>query len=214
LTALLVSLVATIFVLPSLVSAGETPSLVVQVLFQIFFTLIFASGILASTTSRAAAVVSSLICGVAIALFWVNQLMPSRQFAVGQTAGAASASALLTAFVLRQVFREGTITLQRIQGAVAVYLLLGLAWGNVYELIELIRPGAFRLPEPPANSADRAITLAYYSFVTLTTMGYGDIVPVHPAARSAAILEALAGQLFPAILIARLVAMEISSRQR
>jgi voltage-gated potassium channel Kch len=56
--------------------------------------------------------------------------------------------------------------------------------------------------------------LAYYSFVTLTTVGYGDITPVHPVARSLAIAEALVGQLYPAILIARLVAMEIESRRR
>jgi voltage-gated potassium channel Kch len=68
--------------------------------------------------------------------------------------------------------------------------------------------GAFRLGE----GRDPRLELTYYSFVTLTTVGYGDITPLIPAARSLAIAEALIGQLFPAILIARLVSMEIAAR--
>ena len=95
-----------------------------------------------------------------------------------------------------------------------MYLLLGVAWAGIYELIGGIWPGAFRFSEAPRSRAELTASLAYYSFVTLTTMGYGDITPLHPAARSAAILEALTGQLFPAILIGRLVAMELSARER
>jgi voltage-gated potassium channel Kch len=111
--------------------------------------------------------------------------------------------------VLTQVFRQGPITFHRIQGAIAAYLLLGLAWANAYDLIELARPGALRFPE---GGGPTPIRLVYFSFVTLTTVGYGDITPIHPAARSLAIAEALVGQLFPAILIGRLVSMEIASR--
>ena len=95
-----------------------------------------------------------------------------------------------------------------------MYLLLGLAWAGLYELIRGIWPDAFRFSEVPHSRPELAAALAHYSFVTLTTMGYGDITPLHPAARSAAILEALTGQLFPAILIGRLVAMELSARER
>jgi voltage-gated potassium channel Kch len=111
--------------------------------------------------------------------------------------------------VLTQVFRQGPVTFHRIQGAIAAYLLLGLAWANAYELIELARPGALRFPD---GGGPTPIRLIYFSFVTLTTVGYGDITPLHPTARSLAISEALVGQLFPAILIARLVSMEIASR--
>ena len=86
-----------------------------------------------------------------------------------------------------RVARGPHLTLQRIQGAVAVYLLLGVAWAGIYELIGGIWPGAFRFSEAPRSRAELTASLAYYSFVTLTTMGYGDITPLHPVARSAAI---------------------------
>ena len=96
------------------------------------------------------------------------------------------------------------MTLHRVQGAVAAYLLLGLVWGYAYQLVAALAPGAF------ANAVatpGQDHNLIYFSFVTLTTVGYGDVTPVHPAARSLALMEALTGQLYPAILLARLVTL-------
>jgi hypothetical protein len=113
------------------------------------------------------------------------------------------------------VFREGPVTWYRIQGAVAFYLLLGLAWAGAYELIELHWPNAFAPPPSTMmnQSEDPTARFVYFSFVTLTTVGYGDVTAVHPLARSLVTLEALMGQLFPAILLARLVSMELYHRQ-
>jgi len=107
-----------------------------------------------------------------------------------------------------EVFRRGAVNQHRILGAVAVYLLIGLAWASAYELLHFVRPGAFgsALAAEPAPQ-----TWIYYSFVTLTTMGYGDITPVHPVARSLAIAEALIGQLYLAITLARLVSLRESA---
>jgi len=211
-SALLGSLIAVIFVIPPLTSSGEAQSLLVQGLSQAFFTLIFVSGIVATSPSRSVFAAAAVVMGAAVVLFWVYYFVPDPTLGAWKAGSAALAAAFLTVLVVQQVFREGPITLQRIQGAVAVYLLLGLVWANVYVLIEQASPGAFRLPESSPNRAVLLPSLGYYSFVTLTTVGYGDIIPVHPAARSAAILEALVGQLFPAILIARLVAMELGAR--
>jgi len=208
LSVLLGSLVVLIFVIPPLrVRTEATASLLVQ----IFFTLVFVSGLSATTPGRAA---GTVILAGAIALFWLDYFNPRAGLGVWTVFARLVAVSLLTALVIRQVFREGPITLQRIQGAVAVYLLLGVVWAGIYELIGGIWPGAFRFSEAPRSRSELSASLAYYSFVTLTTMGYGDITPLHPAARSAAILEALTGQLFPAILIARLVAMELAARGR
>jgi hypothetical protein len=122
--------------------------------------------------------------------------------------------ALLAAMVLIQVFREGPITGYRIQGSIAAYLLLGLTWTEIYDLIYVSVPGAFKFASAADEVTRHRHDLLYYSFVTLTTMGYGDIVPAHPIARSLAIAEALVGQLYPAILIARLVSMQISSGRK
>jgi voltage-gated potassium channel Kch len=115
----------------------------------------------------------------------------------------------LAGLVLFQVFRQGPVTVRRIQGATAAYLLLGLAWASAFEIALLSRSDAFRFPEGKGGGPT---SLLYYSFVTLTTVGYGDITPVSPAARSLAVGEALVGQLFPAILIARLVSLELTGR--
>jgi voltage-gated potassium channel Kch len=122
---------------------------------------------------------------------------------------------MLSVVVLRQVFREGPITMQRIMGAVVVYLLLALMWAHAYKLVELRRPGSFNSAGVSAvdHDFDPKTRLIYFSFTTLTTLGYGDITPVHPIARSLVMLEALIGQLFPVILIARLVSMELYYRR-
>ena len=122
--------------------------------------------------------------------------------------------AILSVIVLLQVFREGPITIHRITGAIAVYLLIGLMWSFLYHFIALQSPEAFKLPASLGTyTADTLQSnLLYFSFVTLTTLGYGDILAVHPSARMLVMLEALTGQLFPAILLARLVSLEILHR--
>jgi hypothetical protein len=122
---------------------------------------------------------------------------------------------LLAMVLAVQVFKEERVTANHIQGAVAIYLLLGLMWGFLYEATVLQDPGAFvRASSSLPDSVDMLKRdLLYYSFTTLTTVGYGDIVPVHPFVRMLAVLEAIVGQLFPAILITWLVSMQIMHRR-
>jgi len=206
---LLGSLVVTIFVVP-LVRSHVAAAILVQV----FFGIILVSGLGATTRHRATRVFGTATFAAAIGLFWADHFRPGMGLYVWTPLARIGVLVLLIGLVVRQVFREGPITLQRIQGAVAVYMLLGLMWQALYEAICAVWPDAFRFSQEPATQQDLTASLAYYSFVTLTTMGYGDIAPVHPAARSAAILEALTGQLFPAILIARLVGMELAGDER
>lgn len=105
--------------------------------------------------------------------------------------------------LLARVFRPGRVTAHRILGAVAVYVLLGVAWGTAFQLLVVIRPDAVLAGSQPA-SLDEAMWL---SFITLTTTGYGDVLPTSPMARSLAVFEAIVGVLYPAILISRLVSL-------
>jgi hypothetical protein len=123
---------------------------------------------------------------------------------------------MLTLVLIGRVFQDGAVTRARVQGAVAAYLLIGLVWANFYRLCYLLLPGSFQIAAPAPGQPFQPIDsqLTYFSYVTLTTLGYGDIVPIHPTPRMLAILEALVGQLFPATLLARLVSLQISERKR
>ena len=117
--------------------------------------------------------------------------------------------------VLFHVFREGPITAHRIRGAIVAYMLFGLIWAQSYLLIELYSPNSFNingLPDVPLIHQLTA-SLIYFSFVTLTTIGYGDITAINPFARALVMFEGLMGQLFPAILIARLVSLQIYQKE-
>jgi hypothetical protein len=100
--------------------------------------------------------------------------------------------------------RPGAVTDDRIFVSVSLYLLLGMLWFSLYNLLEAIHPGSFALQSTPLSSLPRG-TLIYLSLATLTTLGYGDIVPITPIARMVAALEAVAGVLYIAITVARLV---------
>ena len=112
--------------------------------------------------------------------------------------------------VIKQVFERGKVTRSKIEGAAVIYLLLGIIWGRVYTLIELVSPGAFHFPEVPNGVFGLYRYITYYSFMTLTTTGYGDVIPVHPLTRGLAVLESCVGIFFPSILLARLVSLEIT----
>jgi Ion channel len=112
--------------------------------------------------------------------------------------------------VLIQTFKEGPITSHRIRGSIVVYLLISLIFGVLYHIITITDCGA---SFHGLKSSDRK-ELMYYSLITLTSVGYGDISPVLAVARSLSTLEALVGQLYPAILIARLVSMQFDSSRK
>ena len=122
------------------------------------------------------------------------------------------ACGFLGALLLARVMRDGRINLNRIMGAIGSYLLIGIVFTQAYRLLAEFIDGAFAIGGAPADFAAISYKLSYYSFITLTSTGYGDITPVHPYARSLATMEALAGNLYLTVLVARLVGLEIDWR--
>jgi len=123
--------------------------------------------------------------------------------------------------ILRYLFAAERISLDTICASLCVYLVLGVLWSSVYCIVEALEPGSFAfsfaedLPEDGQRglmrlSGERAVFPLYYSFVTMTTLGYGDIAPISSAARMLSAIEAIMGQLYLAVLVARLVGLHIS----
>jgi hypothetical protein len=116
--------------------------------------------------------------------------------------------------LLRYLFRPGLVTFDTLSASLCVYLLLGLCWENVFTAVETLRPGSFvRTVPAPVRSGQvdtdtqRSMEMLYFSFATLSTVGYGDIVPVTATARMLAVTAAMAGQGYLLVMVSRLVGM-------
>jgi hypothetical protein len=195
-------LVFLVFVLPPLRPPGSGRGLAGDVA----YALLLVSGVLALGERGPSRAVLMLVAVITIAMDLGSWVFP---VPASWVLGTSLVSLLVfLVVVLGQTLRRGPVTHHRILGAVAAYLLLGVIWAYAYALLSLLRPGAF---SGPVNPADGPRAWLYYSFVTLTTVGYGDVLPVHPAARSLAILEAVTGSLYLATLVARLVSLVVTA---
>ena len=113
--------------------------------------------------------------------------------------------------ILRRIFEHPVVTSATVSASLAVYLVFGVVWAQGYRLVEHFYPNSFTgLSGGEVVEVQR--DLFYYSYVTLATLGYGDIGPVSPVARSLAITEAIVGQLYLVVLVAGLVGMGLSHR--
>jgi hypothetical protein len=189
-----------------------------SIILQIIFALLLVSGVISVSRSWFSILSSSIITTSAVLVHVATFLYPQYHY-------LPVVDVLLTTFVLgifslmlfARVIRPGPASRHRVQGAIAIYLLLALFWAHMYTLIELLNPGAFKFYDlselGPVTAENLIRTFIYYSIITLTTVGYGDIIPIAPLARSFASAEAFTGQLFPVVLIARLVASDLAHRK-
>ncbi len=205
LTGLLISLVG--FLALYSVEGLET----IKLLSHVLFSLIIVSGVLAVFTHRWMRFFAIFLAVAILAGNWASEVQPSKFLAILNAGLGFFYLGFLLAVLMVQVFGESQVTRHRVRGAIAVYLIFGLMWALLYQVLALTMPGAFNLPgnvtlDDPGR-LQRALT--YYSFITMTTLGYGDITPVLPVARTLAMFEALVGQLYPAITLARLVSLAV-----
>ena len=193
-----------------------------RLVFMALFDLVFLAGLVAMWRSRTWSWLGTALATPALVTIWGGVLFPESLLRTDPTIAAigslfmASFLALLVLFILRDLFSSQDVTSDQLCGAVSVYLLLGVTWGYLFNSIEIFSPGSFEIPRQllTAPLAEQGIlqrdgVLFYYSFVTLTTLGYGDISPVAPTAQMAAMWEAIIGQVYLAILVARLVGMHL-----
>ena len=151
----------------------------------------------------------------AFSLFFATLILRTQQKHITLDICLEAAAWLLVALVIiwvvtRAVFAPGRITYHRVVGAVLLYLSIGFVFVALFTLVGALSPGSYS----GLTVTDRVFLpsdFVYFSFSTLTTVGYGDIVPVHPFARSLSNVEAILGMLYPATLLARLVSLETGS---
>ena len=183
-----------------------------------YFGIAFAPVLIATVyvVSRSPTALAATL--IATALFIVVTVLRLRQPSLTdiylETGAWMIVGLTLCVVVTRAVFAPGRITFHRIIGAVLLYLSVGITFMALFSLVALMVPNAFTGLGPLQDNLSVLSNVIYFSFVTLTSVGYGDIAPLHPVARSLANVEAIIGQLYPATLLARLVTLEIEGRQR
>jgi hypothetical protein len=208
LTALTIMLAILLFVVGPLQAAGVAEAHHFGIAFGI--VLVAAVFIVSDSWIAVAAIL------IAVVLIIVATVMRLRQSSVVDIYLDATAWMItgltLSVVVARAVFAPGQVTFHRVIGAVLLYLNIGLIFVALYCFVALLQPNAFTGLGAIQDNLALAGNLIYFSFVTLTSVGYGDIVPLHPYARGLANVEAIIGQLYPATLLARLVTLELESR--
>jgi D-alanyl-lipoteichoic acid acyltransferase DltB (MBOAT superfamily) len=117
---------------------------------------------------------------------------------------------LLCARLLLRVFSRGRMTVRRLMGAVIVYLLAAIIFAIFFDATERLAPGAFNLGPDPSPTAPHGVRFFYLSVITLTSVGFGDLTPLHPIARSLVMLEALLGQIYMTVVLGWLVSLQIA----
>lgn len=210
---ILIVTLAGVLLLHSLSRYVALGSVVSRVLVTLTLLMVFLA-VFKGKRERAVAFVAT---AAGIVVIWAHHVAPvSLQYPL--EAAHYVLQALFIGFavvvILANVLKQKRVTADEVLGAVCGYLLAGAFFGNVYALIELFSPGSFSLTQQFAeqlgNWDGRISLFNYFSLVTLTTVGYGDVTPVHGPARTFALLEAVFGQFYIAVLVAQLVGLRLA----
>jgi len=173
--------------------------------------LLFLALVAGAWTTRTGTFVRSSIIVVGVGIFLESVFHLGEQSSwikAGRYGLQATALLVVTISIVKDVLGGGKVDANRVMGSACIYLLFGIIWSNLYTVVEVLSPGAFKLVEPTWEVM--RFDLWYFSMVTLTTLGYGDITPIAPMAKSLAVVEAVTGQLILVILVARTVGLHTS----
>ncbi|MHC4317888.1 MAG: potassium channel family protein [Planctomycetota bacterium] len=202
------------------VEPGGLPRLAESVTAGLFFAMLLSA--VNAVSQRGIVIVAALLLVVLLVVLWiVNQFVDSRWIAVVAEADAAILLGFTITVLFGYLFRTDHVTWNTIAASLCIYLLMIVLWAEVYAIVALLDPAAFKLPADYISvgayknfSGQGSAIALYYSLVTMTTLGYGDIVPVSPPARALAGMQAVTGQLYIAVLVARLVGLHIAQSRR
>ena len=181
---------------------------------EILLAVTLVASAVCAASGRLQLVIGLVLAGIAQFGLFLQQFGPEPALAAVRPLFAFGFFVYVTVLMLRRIFLgTSRVTVETICGALAAYLMLGLLWAFAYSVLEALEPGSFMF----GNAGDEGPPLSRligFSFVTLTTLGYGNISPANPRADALAYTEAIVGQIYLTVLVARLVAMELTHRQR
>jgi hypothetical protein len=173
-------------------------------------TMVLVAAVLAVGGRRRALLLTTFLMSLALIAKWGHHILPH----VFPESASLAFGAIFIAFIilnlLRFVLRTRRVNNEVLCAGISAYLMLGLCWSLAYRLVENLAPGSFAF-KAARDQAMEGFTALYYSFMTLSTVGYGDITPVSNVARMLATLESMVGTLYVAVLVARLVSLYSAS---
>ena len=180
-----------------------------EIVVEFFFDLVLVTGAYSAAARKGNPWPFRILTSVTLVWRWVALLFESGQVDLGAMVMTAIWLAVAVGTVTKALFEQEDADTNLILAAVVVYLLAAVTFAQVFEILELIQPGSFSGVPDGGHPRELGNALLYFSFVCITTMGYGDILPVSELARPLAVLEGVFGTLYLAVMIARLVGLHI-----
>ena len=179
---------------------------------DVFLTAIFIFIIYTIRLKRSQAIIAFVLVLPLIIATWSTYFVEIKTLSLLTRIFGALFFAYAAINILRIILKSETVTRETIFAAIVAYLLIALMWAFLYMILELVSPGSFSFPDNGFQG--ETMRYEYLSFVTITTLGYGDITPVTDKASALVIIEAVIGQIYLVVLVAWLVGMHVSRRSR
>ena len=201
-------------ILLSVISPLFSSSVYARSAVDLGITAVFFTAIYVVSSSRKHYIIGMILMIPTLLLIWGVKFYRVETLELISLIGSALFFCFIAWLILADIFRTKLVTLDIIAAGISVYLFFGNICGFIYTIIGRVDPNAFTIPATTASYLGDSLadvsSAMYFSFVTLTTLGYGDITPINDFARSLAFLEAAMGQIYLTVLIASLVGVHIS----
>ena len=186
-----------------------------SIIVDIAYAAVFLSAAYAVSEKSRLFTLALVLVVLILAARWSSDFLNNDSLALASKTLTLVFFVFIVCVMLSHVLKDEEVTANKICGALSVYLLIGVTWALLFTVIEGIRPQSFLIAGVQgAGIREISSHFTYYSFVTLTTLGYGDITPLTPTAKAFSYMEAVLGQIYLAVLIARLVGLHIAHSMR
>jgi Ion channel len=204
---LLVLILSTIVLTPFLDHLLET-----KILMDIFLTVLFFGIIFVIRSKRSHLIIASILVLPLILSTWSIYFYESTEISIFTRIFGALFFGYAVLIILQMIAGSTEVTRETIFAAVVAYLLIALMWAFLYMILEMVAPGSFSFPDKSIRV--ETMQFEYFSFITITTLGYGDITPLTNRASALTLLEAIIGQIYLVVLVAWLVGMFVSNKAK